>query len=243
MARTPAPIHPRRKDEREYNRQVKRRILDPLFKQLIRPLNKAVDLRNQMLMETEYIFNQFDRDVMPQASEELSQDQILKLNRYHKSKLYSTFKSALGVDVRPQTQDLAVRGLLQDRIQENVGLITSIPKKLQGQLLDAYDDTLVKHGFDQQELKKVLQNRFKVTASRAKLITRDQTSKTIGSLTEARHKQLGITGYTWLTAGDERVRESHMALNGTEQTWGIAPSVGHPGHDIQCRCVAIPRID
>ena len=243
MPRDPSPVHPRRKDERAYHRAVERRLLRPLLSQLIGPVNRAEEIRKRMLMETEQVFTRFENDVVPEAADELSTSQVMKLNRYHKDRLRKSFKSALGIDVGPRMQDLRIRGVMERKIADNINLITSIPPQFKEQLLNAYDDTLMKHGFDQQELKKTLQNRFKVTNSRAKLITRDQTSKTIGALTKARHEQLGVVGYTWLTAGDERVRESHMALNGTKQVWGIAPSVGHPGEDIQCRCVAIPRFE
>ncbi len=132
---------------------------------------------------------------------------------------------------------------MRDKIGDNIGLITSITGDLKGDLLDAYDDTLTQYGFDQQRLKQTLIKRFKVAESRAKLITRDQTSKTIGALTEVRQTAIGVKSYDWLTSGDEGVRATHVVLNGTVQQWAMSPSVGHPGEDIQCRCVAIARLE
>ncbi len=96
--------------------------------------------------------------------------------------------------------------------------------------------------FNQQALSKVVREKGKSAGYNLRRITRDQTSKAIGQLTQARHRQLDIEEYDWLTSQDERVRPSHAALNGTRQRWDRPPSVGHPGADIQCRCVAIPVI-
>ncbi len=41
-------------------------------------------------------------------------------------------------------------------------------------------------------------------------------------------------------AGDERVRPSHEALDGTRQRWDDPPAEGHPGEPINCRCIAEP---
>ena len=89
----------------------------------------------------------------------------------------------------------------------------------------------------------MLNREFKVSGSNLRRITRDQTSKAVGQLTHARHRQLGIQKYTWRTAQDERVRVTHQALEGSRQKWDSPPAVGHPGEDIMCRCVAIPVIE
>jgi hypothetical protein len=46
--------------------------------------------------------------------------------------------------------------------------------------------------------------------------------------------------YTWRSAGDERVRSSHAALNGRIFTWDAPPAHGHPGSEPNCRCWAEP---
>ena len=42
--------------------------------------------------------------------------------------------------------------------------------------------------------------------------------------------------YTWRTAGDDRVRGTHAALNGRVFSWSNPPAHGHPGHELNCRC-------
>lgn len=46
--------------------------------------------------------------------------------------------------------------------------------------------------------------------------------------------------YTWRTAKDERVRASHPANDGQVFAWNDPPSIGHPGHERNCRCWAEP---
>ena len=141
--------------------------------------------------------------------------------------------------------------------QENISLIRTIPERFHGALSQRVSETFAQQPFDQQALSKVLNREFKVSAvypmtawrqenisgSNLRRITRDQTSKAVGQFTHARHRQLGIQEYTWRTAQDERVRATHVALNGTPQSWDSAPGVGHPGYDVLCRCVAIPVIE
>ena len=67
--------------------------------------------------------------------------------------------------------------------------------------------------------------------------------KSIGRLTEIRQRQLGVAGYRWSTSLDERVRDTHAANEGLFFRWDDPPAItGHPGEDIQCRCVGIPTL-
>jgi SPP1 gp7 family putative phage head morphogenesis protein len=53
-----------------------------------------------------------------------------------------------------------------------------------------------------------------------------------------------VEEYVWSTSRDERVRPSHSAKDGKRFKWNDPPSdTGHPGNEIQCRCVAIPVLD
>ena len=46
--------------------------------------------------------------------------------------------------------------------------------------------------------------------------------------------------YIWVTSGDSRVRESHVANEGQVFAWSNPPPTGHPGDDYGCRCKAVP---
>lgn len=110
-----------------------------------------------------------------------------------------------------------------------------------------------------------------ITDARSRLIARDQVGKLNGALTKRRMEDAGIDMYTWMTAGDERVRgnpagpfknavPSHFIMNNKlcrwddntvfsedgGKTWkkrtGKMPRA-IPGQEIQCRCTAIPFFD
>lgn len=137
---------------------------------------------------------------------------------------------------------------LEEFRKRNVSLISSIDDNL----LTEVDDLLVsayEKGQRHEVLAKRIEERFGVSESRAALIARDQTAKLNAAVTKVRQTEAGIVEYTWLSARDERVRDRHKELNGTRQRWDSPPIVdkksgrrGHPGEDIQCRCVAVPVI-
>lgn len=86
--------------------------------------------------------------------------------------------------------------------------------------------------------------------NRARLIARDQTAKLNADINQVRQQALGITEYRWVTSKDDRVRPTHEANDGKIFRWDAKPGekgypnvTGHPGKDIQCRCIAQPIID
>ena len=122
--------------------------------------------------------------------------------------------------------------------QENISLIRTVPERFHGAPYRRVSETFAQRPFDQQALSKVLNREFKVSGSNLRRITRDQTSKAVGQFTHARHRQLGIQEYTWRTAEDERVRATHVALNGTPSKLGLRARSGSPwiGHTLPlCR--------
>lgn len=128
---------------------------------------------------------------------------------------------------------------------ENVALIKSIPD----QFFSDIEKTVTREvadGARWEEIAATLQDRYDVTASRAKLIARDQIGKFNGDLTRVRQADLGITKFIWRTVGDERVRtdetagenEGHQERNGKTYSWDDPPEGETPGEPIQCRCSA-----
>ena len=236
----PTPIKPvqsPRAAERAYERALRHRVLNPLFRQLRAGLAEAYGAA-QLIAAL---------DGMPPPNlgtipEDLAEEHLAKLAGYHRDKLIQTFRTALGIDIRPVLQEAAIRPVLAERMRDNVRLITSIPQRVNDLLHDSIRDTFEGQPFDQQALARVLQNGYRTVGYQTRRIARDQTTKTIGQLTEARHRQIGIQEYIWRTSQDERVRPTHASLDGTPQRWDRPPAVGHPGWDIQCRCVALPVI-
>ena len=157
------------------------------------------------------------------------------------TRLADSLKRATGVNLKNVfAGNKTLSASIQKATTENVDLITSIPDEYFAKLRK-----VVAKGFEQgtrhETLIDEIQRIGKVTESRARLIARDQTSKLNSAFNKARQTGLGIERYEWQTAGDERVRPEHQAHDGKIFSWNDPPEdTGHPGEDIQCRCVAIP---
>ena len=239
MARNPNPVNPRRLDERLYDRTLRRLALNPLMAQLRSGLSEA----SAASLALEIIDGVFRRWRTGGLVQEEVAAHAARLSGYHRRRLIQTFRAALGVDIRPVLADSAIEPLMTAWRRENISLIRTIPERFHESLNRRVGETFAKRPFDKQALSKVLNREYGVSGSNLRRLTRDQTSKAIGQLTQARHQQIGISEYTWRTAQDERVRPTHQVLDGTPQRWDSPPSVGHPGQDISCRCVPIPIIE
>ena len=127
--------------------------------------------------------------------------------------------------------------------EENVRLVRTIPPRMHEGLLRRVSETFADSPFDRQALSRVLATEFHSSGWNLRRITRDQTQKSIANLTQARHRQMGITEYRWATSEDERVRDTHAANNGKVFRWSEPPAeTGHPGNDVLCRCAPRPII-
>lgn len=159
-------------------------------------------------------------------------------------RLKAAIKSSVGVDISPVlTQSGPILNALRAATKDNIDLIKSIPEQYFEKLGDAVGKNM-ERGMRFEDLAKEIERIGDVTESRAKLIARDQTSKMNGAFNQARQTSLGIDKYQWQTSGDERVREDHAENDGKVFSWNDPPDgTGHPGHDVNCRCVAIPYFD
>lgn len=145
---------------------------------------------------------------------------------------------ALGIRLAP---DDGVKEEIARRRKENVDLVVKAQRAYAASVVDIFNDPDTA-GLRVEELKARLLERGDVSEARAELIARDQTLKLNGAVTQIRQENAGVTEYIWSTSKDERVRDTHAALEGTRWSWDAAPEVGHPGEDFQCRCVALPVI-
>jgi SPP1 gp7 family putative phage head morphogenesis protein len=140
----------------------------------------------------------------------------------------------------------AQRDVLEATIEEQVGLIKSIPRKyleqVQGDVMRS-----IQSGRDLATLTKALRKNYKVTKDRAALIARDQNNKATATMTRARQLDLGITHAIWLHShAGKKPRPTHVRNDG--KRYEIAkgwfdpdPRVNRfivPGELINCRCVS-----
>lgn len=150
----------------------------------------------------------------------------------------ATVRAAYGVDVFKSEPWLP--GRLAAWEAENLGLIT----RMQTDRIDRIRGLVTRAvgaATRSTEIEAQVQSALGVGRGRAKLIARDQISKLNGNLTHIRQEASGVEEYEWSTSQDERVRPTHRSKQGKRFRWDSPPSdTGHPGADIQCRCVALP---
>lgn len=159
----------------------------------------------------------------------------------HRRKWVAQINKIAGVNVSNIINDLPTKAALLDKIDENVKLIETLQPEYLSDVKAAVTEGLSR-GDDFFSIKDRL-NQIESTHDRyrPKLIARDQMSKFTGELNKLRQEDLGIKSYVWRTSKDGAVRDSHRANDGKEFTWASSPpGTGHPGEDINCRCVADP---
>ena len=176
----------------------------------------------------------------------LAADQVSSFNQ---ERVTRQLRAVLGVDIFMAEPRLGE--MLAASIQENTGLIKSIPERFFAEV----EQTIFRQfrtGQRASDIAPEIAERFSVSRKRAAFIARDQISKLNGDLTRMRQVELGIPGYIWRTSRDERVRGSqegsvfgpgtgarkHAKLEGTRQSWDKPPIVdertgrrAHPGGD------------
>lgn len=163
-------------------------------------------------------------------------------NNTNKKRFYAAMEEAVGVNMESIIQNEGLEDILVATTRENVSLIRSIPEEY-FKKIETLVFTSTTHGDKAGSMISQIQKIGKTTAKRAKLIARDQSSKLNSALSQQRQQNLGVEEYVWRTSGDERVRDNHRSKNGKVFRWDTPPKdTGHPGQDIQCRCVAQPII-
>lgn len=158
---------------------------------------------------------------------------------FQKGQLDRQMKAAFGVDVFRIEPNLGKR--VENFVADNVALITSVPNKY----LDEVEKSVtraVRSGSRPEELAAELERKFDLSENQARTIARDQIGKFYGEVNKARQENLGIPGYIWRTARDERVRAVHREREGESFEWSDPPEGGHPGEDYNCRCYAEPDL-
>jgi SPP1 gp7 family putative phage head morphogenesis protein len=172
-----------------------------------------------------------------------------KLTSSHQRKMIGKqVRAALGVDVTLKDKGLTTK--LQHFADENSALISSLQDKVHGEVSKIVMRAITE-GQSNQDVAALIEKRFDVAESHARLIARDQIGKLYGQLNVARQKELGVKRFIWRSVGDERVRDEHEereiasdpAEGGTPYYYDDPPDGELPGVPIQCRCTAEPVFD
>lgn len=183
-----------------------------------------------------------------QARSSIRRDEVEALARrfaqqtstYQRLQFTNQVRAALGVD--PIVRDRGLAAAVDQFTHENAALITRIPERLHGDL-EAVVQRAVSSASPHPALAEQIEERFGVAERHARLIARDQVSKFFGSMNHARQRELGVEKFVWRTAGDERVRDEHEALDGQEFSYDDPPAEGLPSEPVLCRCSSEPVFD
>lgn len=159
---------------------------------------------------------------------------------FQREQLAKQFKARLGIDIYRSEPWLAPK--IADFTSENAALIKSVAQRHLSDL-----ETKVAAGLREgqrwEDLATLIEDRYGVAESSAKLVARDQVGKLYGDLNATRQQSLGVTSFVWRSMKDNRVRDEHELLDGETFEWSDPPEEGQPGEPINCRCFADPVLD
>lgn len=161
---------------------------------------------------------------------------------------WQTMAKELSRGLREEIRKAPTGRVMQQLLAEQVTLIQSIPLEA-AQRVHRLTLEGLENSSRASELAKEIMRTEEVTASRATLIARTETSRTATTLTQARAQSIGADSYIWRTSGDSDVRSDHKKLNGKIFQWNNPPVAdersgerAHPGCIWNCRCFAEPII-
>lgn len=189
------------------------------------------------------VLEKYEKSDRTSQAENIANGFVNRGNTQNQQEVSKNLKNQTGIDLSAYLGN-------SPRIAEKVNAMTTanvqLIKSIRSQYLDKVQNAVtqaVVNGTLNKDLVQQIKDLGKTTEKRAIFIARDQSSKLNAALTQARHEDVGITKYTWSTSGDERVRESHAEKDGQVFEYANPPAdTGHPAHDYNCRCVAIPYL-
>jgi SPP1 gp7 family putative phage head morphogenesis protein len=139
--------------------------------------------------------------------------------------------SLAGVDVNVETAR-----------RENIALMVKAGEDYAEDIMAVIDNPNT-WDFTLEELYALVQQAGDKSMARVALIARDQVYKLNAATSRAMQESAGCNRYWWSTCLDERVRKTHQANEKQVFYWSNpSPITGHPGHDPNCRCLAIPLV-
>ena len=144
------------------------------------------------------------------------------------------------------TMTAGMRDALAASLDENVGLIRSIPQQYLQQV-EGIVSRAFANGQGLDVMVKRLQALYPKARGRAALIARDQANKANAVIVRARQMELGITEAMWIHSnGGKTPRPSHVKAGAERRRYKIAEGCLidgeyiQPGELINCRCVSRP---
>ena len=168
---------------------------------------------------------------------------VAEIDRHDKQS-WREHSAEMSMLMQEQLNNTEVGWLTQQRLADQVQLITSLPREAAERVHKLTLEGLTQ-GTRASEIAAEIMRSGEVSKSRANLIARTEVSRTSTEFTRARAEAVGSTHFVWRTSGDADVRPSHARLNGKTFRWDQPPECdpGHhalPGSIWNCRCAAEP---
>ena len=245
MPKRPEPVGVPKGAPTAYERDLRQRLVDPILERIRRSFATLDDLtpidvvRQRATAEILAAAGVLDRIARTSASEH-----VRRVSEWHRRRFLATFRR-IGLDLEPLMSPDLMRASLTGRIGDNVALIKTIPARMHLSL-ERRLIALSKDGyrFDPEMLERVLRAEYNSSGWNVRRLTRDQTTKQIGQMTQIRLTQAGFERYTWVTGGSgPNRRKEHQANNGKVFPLGVPPPTGHPGEAILCMCQAVAYVE
>lgn len=164
---------------------------------------------------------------------------------FQKQQLDRQLTAAMGVSY--SALERPVRDRVPAFVDENVALIRTVDERYWQRIEDATREAF-ETGMEPDTLAERLQEIDGISDRDALRIARDQIGKLSAQVNEDRQRSVGVSGYFWRGAMDNRERDEHRDLEGQRFEWGDPPPAGpdgepaNPGEAIQCRCYAEPDL-
>ena len=153
--------------------------------------------------------DQFAKAIRAQSVTPIASKYAQATSEFQRAQLAKQAKAAVGIDIRKLTGlDRDIPRRLAAFSEENAQLITGLGARLADDVAKGRARRR-SHWIAVETIAARLAERELVTESRAALIARDQVGKLFGEVNKARQQNIGVSGYVWRTANDNRVREEH----------------------------------
>jgi SPP1 gp7 family putative phage head morphogenesis protein len=172
-----------------------------------------------------------------------AQMMVTHVNDVSKKNL-SRVTAVADLEIEPLLKDNELNPYFKNIVDENVGLIRSIPEEKMSSFKNALVSA-ISADKPHNEIAKIIEKNFDITRNKVTFIARDQVNKLNGKLNQYRQQKIGGSRYVWRSSHDRRVRRGHGLLDGKICSWDNPPIVdkttgrrAHPGQDFQCRCTA-----
>jgi len=136
----------------------------------------------------------------------------------------------MGKTLRTEIESAPTGKLFRSLMSAQAELITSLPLEAAQRVQEFAREALVSTASRADVLAKEILRSGAVTAARARLIARTETSRTAALLMEARARHIGSTHYVWHTSEDADVRPEHRKLNRRVFAWQHPPNAGTIGN-------------